>query len=123
MHSLKFLCNLCLDLVLEFVIYSFIRIGCQAQSVEKSCINKYMCSGCNSTYIGKTIRQLMVRVIEYIGRFSRTGVLLKKPPFSALVLFEMSKVVCCFCANEHVAFYLCDDFIIYSENKVPKTQI
>ena len=52
--------------------------------MRSSVIYKFCCGSCNATYIGKTKRQLKIRINEHIGKSSRTGNLLKRPPFSAI---------------------------------------
>lgn len=47
--------------------------------LNSSVVYKYTCSECNSEYIGKTIRQIQVRIDEHIGRSSRTHKILNNP--------------------------------------------
>lgn len=52
--------------------------------LKSSIVYKYQCGGCNSTYVGKTLRHLRARRSEHLGRSFRTGERLSKPPFSAI---------------------------------------
>ena len=47
-------------------------------------IYKYTCRGCNSTYIGETIRHAKRRYEEHMGRSALTGKSLGKPPQTAI---------------------------------------
>ena len=44
----------------------------------------YECGGCNSSYVGKTLRHFSARIAEHKGISLRTGQPLSKPPFSAI---------------------------------------
>ena len=52
--------------------------------LQSSVVYKYECHRCNSVYVGKTSRQLRVRIFEHLGRSIRTNRPLSKPPFSAI---------------------------------------
>lgn len=52
--------------------------------LQASVVYQYKCHCCNATYIGKTKRQLRVRISEHRGRSIRTNRPLAKPPFSAI---------------------------------------
>ena len=49
-----------------------------------SLIYQYNCDECNSSYIGKTIRQLKVRIYEHKGFSLRTGLVLNSPMNSSI---------------------------------------
>ena len=51
----------------------------------QSCvIYKYTCLACQSEYIGRTERQLGIRISEHLGKSFRTNRPLSKPPYSAI---------------------------------------
>ena len=53
-------------------------------SLQSSVVYKYTCHCCNAMYIGKTKRQLTVRIHEHLGRSVRTNRPITNPPFSAI---------------------------------------
>ena len=52
--------------------------------LQSSVVYKYECHCCNAMYIGKTKRQLRVRIHEHLGRSVRTNRPLTNPSFSAI---------------------------------------
>ena len=52
--------------------------------LRSSVVYKFQCARCNSSYIGKTARQLKVRIDEHIGVSTRTNRALGAPVFSAI---------------------------------------
>ena len=100
-------------------------------SIRSKVIYKYTYGGCNSTYIGKTIRQLTVRVNEHIGRSCRTGILLKKPPFSAIrehsqqcnspVLSENFRIVSTACSDYELCVH--ESLLIFRDRPVINTMV
>ena len=53
-------------------------------SLQSSVVCKYTCHCCNAMYIGKTKRQLTVRIHEHLGKSVRTNRPITNPPFSAI---------------------------------------
>ena len=53
-------------------------------SVTSNLVYQFDCPGCVSRYIGCSTRAFKIRVMEHIGRSHRTGMILQKPPFSAI---------------------------------------
>ena len=54
------------------------------QYLSSGIIYKYTCSGCNSAYIGETIRHAKRRFEEHMGRSALTGMPLTRPPPTAI---------------------------------------
>ena len=52
--------------------------------LRSSLVYKYVCSRCNSVYIGKTSRHISTRICEHLGISYRTTMPLTNPPFSAI---------------------------------------
>ena len=52
--------------------------------LQASVVYKYVCHCCNAVYIGKTKRQLKVRVFEHLGRSVRTNKVLLNPAYSSI---------------------------------------
>ena len=52
--------------------------------LQSSVVYKYTCHCCNAMYIGKTKRQLTVRIHEHLGRSVRTNRPITTPSFSAI---------------------------------------
>ena len=57
---------------------------CIPDDLRSSIVYFYECGGCNSTYVGKSLRHLRARRSEHQGRSLRTGQLLSKPSYSAI---------------------------------------
>ena len=52
--------------------------------LASSVVYQYTCDSCKATYIGKTKRQLEVRIHEHLGKSVRTGRQISKPVHSAI---------------------------------------
>ena len=49
-----------------------------------SLVYLFQCDACSATYVGQTKKSLRTRAYEHLGRSSRTGNLLARPPHSAI---------------------------------------
>ena len=47
-------------------------------------VYEYACSGCNSRYVGNSMRNIHIRISEHKGRSYRTNRVLHKPLFSEI---------------------------------------
>ena len=54
------------------------------KELQASVVYKYTCNCCKAEYIGKTSRQLRVRIFEHLGRSVRTKRPIAKPSYSAI---------------------------------------
>ena len=69
----------------KYTIQNFFKFKDSIPLELQSCVvYKYQCHSCSAIYIGKTKRQLRVRIFEHLGRSVRTNRQIAKPPFSAI---------------------------------------
>ena len=52
--------------------------------LQSGVVYKYLCRSCNASYVGRTGRQLRVRIAEHRGVSFRTGQRISNPSFSAI---------------------------------------
>ena len=69
----------------NYTIGSFFKIKDRIPiSMRSSVIYNYTCGGCTASYIGKTTRNLSIRIREHKGLSYRTGRMLSKPMNSSI---------------------------------------